>query len=106
MTQAQVRRCVRCCGVNRGALVGLLPPYAMEAKEHCIDLLDMRLVPPAFNVDVISVSVASLLQQIILNCVLESDKCNRTYKSLLRKEVVFHFTACSVVLLFILAPLA
>jgi hypothetical protein len=32
-SQAQARRCVRCRGVNRGALVGLLLPYPIEGKE-------------------------------------------------------------------------
>jgi hypothetical protein len=41
--------------------VGLLLPYPLEAKERCIDLLDMRLGPPALNVGVISASVACLL---------------------------------------------
>jgi hypothetical protein len=34
----------------------------MEAKERCTDLLDMRLVPPALNVDAISASVSCLLR--------------------------------------------
>lgn len=56
MSQVQVRRCVQ-CRVNSFTLVGLLLPYPMEAKERCTNLLDMRLVPPGLNVDVISANV-------------------------------------------------
>ena len=43
ISQAQMRGCVQCLGVNRDTLVGLLLPYPMEAKERWTDLQDMRV---------------------------------------------------------------
>ncbi|KAI4892675.1 hypothetical protein NFI96_028024, partial [Prochilodus magdalenae] len=62
--QALVRHCVRCGGVNRGTLLGLLHPDPMETKECRTDLGDIRVGPPALNVNV--------------TCLFTTDNASRT----------------------------
>lgn len=51
MSQIKTRYCVH--GVNRDTLVGFLLSYLMDANEHRNNLLNIHLVPPTFDVDMI-----------------------------------------------------
>lgn len=61
ISQAQVRHLVWCHGLSMGTLVGFLLPYSMEAKEFVIEQLDMHLVLPELNMNVVQASVTCLL---------------------------------------------
>lgn len=56
-----------CLSVNNGTLVCLPFPYHRRTKERWTDLLDMRLVSSALNVDMILVSIICLLSQTLLD---------------------------------------
>lgn len=60
-----IRCCVQCHGINSDTQVGLLFSHLIEAKECWTDLFATCLVLPALNVDVIWISVACLLLQMI-----------------------------------------
>lgn len=60
--QARVRYCVRYHSVYRWTLWALLCPFPIEDEERWTAPLDIRLVPPGLNMDVVWASITLILQ--------------------------------------------
>lgn len=66
MSHSHVRCSAQWHGVSKGTMVAHQLWYSMGTKEYCTVLLDVHLVSPALNVDVIWANVACLLPQAII----------------------------------------